>query len=98
MPLSARNHNVLPTNPRQGLQASTNDELETVTQDLEAAEPFSTLKSAFLIFAISSMAFSGSALSGILTISLPNIAKDLHLQQDLLLWYALLFSLTIRSS
>lgn len=95
MPLSTESHNVLPTNPRQGLQASTNDELGTVTQDLETAEPFSRLKSAFLIFAISSMAFSGCALSGILTISLPNIAKDLHLQEDLLLWYALLFSPTI---
>jgi hypothetical protein len=46
----------------------------------------SRAKSALLILAISSMMFIGSLLSGILTVGLPRIARDIELQENLLLW------------
>jgi hypothetical protein len=46
----------------------------------------SRAKSALLILAVSSMIFIGSLLTGILTVGLPRIARDIELQQNLLLW------------
>ena len=46
----------------------------------------SRAKSALLILAISSMMFIGSLLTGILTVGLPRIARDIELQENLLLW------------
>jgi len=49
--------------------------------------PPSRTKSTLLILAVSSMIFIGSLLSGILTVGLPRIARDIALQENLLLWY-----------
>jgi hypothetical protein len=46
----------------------------------------SKAKSALLILAVSSMIFTGSLLTGILTVGLPRIARDIELQENLLLW------------
>jgi hypothetical protein len=46
----------------------------------------SRAKSALLILAVSSMIFIGSLLTGILTVGLPRIARDIELQENLLLW------------
>lgn len=46
----------------------------------------SRAKSALLILAVSSMIFIGSLLTGILTVGLPRIARDIKLQENLLLW------------
>lgn len=54
----------------------------------------SKAKSAFIIFSVSSMVFMGSLLRGILTVGLPHIARDIGLQNNLLLWYDLLPSHT----
>jgi hypothetical protein len=42
--------------------------------------------SALLILVVSSMIFIGSLLTGILTVGLPRIARDIELQENLLLW------------
>src|SRR2546423_11021614 len=49
-------------------------------------QPPSLSKSALLILVVSSMIFIGSLLSGILTVGLPRIARDIALQENLLLW------------
>jgi hypothetical protein len=46
----------------------------------------SRTKSALLILVVSSMIFIGSLLTGILTVGLPRIARDIELQENLLLW------------
>src|SRR5947209_2542529 len=46
----------------------------------------SRAKSALLILAISSIIFIGSLLPDILPVGLPRIARDVELQENLLLW------------
>ena len=70
----------------QGLGVSLSDE-QTPTPDIDGGpRPPSTSKSTLLILAVSSMIFIGSLLSGILTVGLPRIARDIALQENLLLW------------
>ena len=57
----------------------------TLVSDNSPQSP-SRAKSALLILAVSSMIFIGSLLTGILTVGLPRIARDIELQENLLLW------------
>jgi hypothetical protein len=57
----------------------------TRMNDTDPQSP-SKAKSALLILAVSSMIFIGSLLTGILTVGLPRIARDIELQENLLLW------------
>ena len=57
-----------------------------VTNDQYSPPELSRTKSALVMVTVSSMVFVGSLLSGILTVGLPRIARDIDLQQNLLLW------------
>ena len=49
-------------------------------------QPLSRTKSALLILVVASMIFISNLLAGILTVGLPRIARDIQLQENLLLW------------
>lgn len=50
-------------------------------------QPPSRTKSTLFILVVTSMIFIGSLLTGILTVALPRIARDIQLQENLLLWW-----------
>ncbi len=53
---------------------------------------FSKGRSVFVIAILTGIIFASSMSTGFLTVGLPRIAKDLRLQNHLLLWYVLTFS------
>jgi hypothetical protein len=67
-----------------GIRLSDEHALTRVNDD--GPQSPSRAKSALLILAVSSMIFIGSLLTGILTVGLPRIARDIELQENLLLW------------
>ena len=70
----------------QGLGIRLSDEHALASGIDGGPRPPSWTKSTLLILAVSSMIFIGSLLSGILTVGLPRIARDIALQENLLLW------------
>lgn len=58
----------------------------TVVEQLGINISLSRTKSVVVVVTVSSMIFVGSLLTGVLTVGLPRIARDIHLQENLLLW------------
>ncbi|KAL8790819.1 MAG: hypothetical protein Q9213_000443 [Squamulea squamosa] len=59
----------------------------------EKASNLSRLQSSVIIFTLAGVSFLNTLGSGLLTIALPRIAKDIHLEESLLLWPASVYAL-----
>jgi hypothetical protein len=62
------------------------DERALAPSNNDTLQPLSRTKSALLILVVASMIFIANLLAGILTVGLPRIARDIQLQENLLLW------------
>ena len=63
-----------------------NNERALGPSNSDTLQQLSRTKSALLILVVASMIFIGNLLAGILTVGLPRIARDIQLQENLLLW------------
>ncbi|TPX21942.1 hypothetical protein DIZ76_015907 [Coccidioides immitis] len=88
---------ILSTSPEQVAGASHNVSRENLTGEISANAPgatqISALKAVIIIATASSMTLMNSLLTGILTVGLPVIAKDIGLAENLLLWPASVYGL-----
>ena len=63
-------------------------------QEAATDPPITRARSALLVGTVTGISFLNTLGSGLLTVGLPRIATDLHLQENLLLWPASIFALT----
>ena len=71
--------------PTQAL-VTANASVNVETIDDQNEGPLSRLQAITVISVVSSMVFINSIFNGMITVTLPTIAKDLALQNNLLLW------------
>ncbi|GLB09282.1 hypothetical protein AtubIFM57258_005199 [Aspergillus tubingensis] len=73
-------------------ESTPNDEAE-LAQAALSSKPFSTTRANFTIVSLTGVSFLNTMGSGILTVALPQMAIDLHLDEDILLWPASVYAL-----
>lgn len=75
------------------MDATTREPLQLALQHPPAANPVSTARTIAIISCITCITAIGNLLAGLLTVSIPVIANDLHIPQQLQLWPASAFAL-----